>query len=96
MFDPESPKQPPILSRNAKPNLSPYLLAISMPEKDRLRFYLMNCKGTRAYFGFGITHVKNPEGEVIGRKLTVENREKLSHFDSETRSLLWELYNELK
>jgi len=85
MFDPED--KTAILSKYAKPNFSYSPIVISMPEKDRLRWYLINCSGTRKYFGFAMTKEK---------KLIVEDVSKLNRLDAETKAILRELYLELK
>jgi hypothetical protein len=86
MFDPEQTKTP-ILSRDAKPNFSQSPIAIPMSEKDRLRFYLINCSGTRKYFGFEMNRETG--------KLVLADKKKLERLDAETKSVLRELYLEL-
>lgn len=86
MFDPDEAKTP-ILARNAKSNFSPTTLAIAMTEKDRLRFYLINCSGTRKYYGFEMNRETG--------KLVLSDKRKLERLDAETKSVLRELYLEL-
>lgn len=61
-----------------------------LEQKERLRYYFMNCNGIAEYYGFKTVIV---EGQ---KKLAIGDLKKIEGWDPETKSILRELYQELK
>lgn len=83
MYDPESPKTKPVTARQSDPRPP----AEVMNEKDRLRYYLLQCSGVRERFGFDMG---------MNKRLVIKDVSKLERLDAETKGILRELYQELK
>lgn len=59
-----------------------------LSEKDRLRFYLRECAGTRKAYGFAMVEINGV------RLLKIEDKKKLERLDPATKAILRELYQE--